>query len=122
MLAVPLNVFAELPDQVRCSGSALAVGASITISDAPGPRVRSIAEIRNSAGTLVGWVYLASDGSNDGEYAQANAAMRSADLRVLRLKRTDPGFSSIAALDAPFAPRDIHVVPCSTVEQRITDR
>jgi hypothetical protein len=122
MLAVPASVFAELPPGVRCSGSPLAVGASVTISDAPGPTIRSIAEIRNRSGTLVGWVYLASTGSNDDEFAQASGTMSPGDLRTLHLKRDDRDPSTIAPLAAPFAPRELHVVPCSMAEQKITDR
>ena len=81
-------------------------------------RVKSIAEIRDAQNTIVGWIYL---GTSANEYAQANEMMRDPDLRVLHLQRegTDP--SSIAPIDAPFAPRGLHVIPCTSAEQKITD-
>ena len=117
-MVIPPGVFGDLPPQVRCSGSAVAVGAPLIVNDDAVARVRSIAELRDRAGTLVGWVYLAD--RDDRIYAQANETMKDPDLRALQLRRAQvPGPSSIAPLAA--APLSLRVVPCTLVEQKIVD-
>lgn len=120
MPLIPLGVFGELPAHVRCSGSALDVGAPVVIGDEPVARVRSIAELRDRAGALVGWVYLAD--RDDALFVQAHDTTKGPELRALRLQRSPvPGPSTVAPLDAPLAPLGLHVTPCSVVEQKIVD-
>lgn len=112
-MIVPLTVFHHMPERLRC-GDSFGTGAGIVAEDDHNGRyVRSIAEIVDSNGKILGWVYLADDyHGNRAEYAQGNSQMSTPDLAALHLRLVPSGVSSLALLTAPL-PAGLRVRPCS---------
>lgn len=75
ILAVPLTMFLRgLPDRTHCGVKSYEVGSPIASANDTPHYVRSFAEIVNSTGTVVGWVYLADNGFGHkvSEYVQGS--------------------------------------------------
>jgi hypothetical protein len=95
-----------------CSHS-IVVGDGIVGEDRKPRWVRSIAELVDENGTVVGWVFLADDYHTDrAEYVAANHAMSPSDIRALRLRASAAPISSVSLLVKKLPP-NLHVKRCA---------
>jgi hypothetical protein len=111
---VPLTMFRDVPDRVRC-GSSLEVGAPIAAAtDREAHYIKSVAELVDNTGTVVGWIYLAETVSHQTEeYVQANPSMNSADLRQLGLRWINPNRLSTYAPLSQSLPSNLRARVCT---------
>ena len=101
-----------MTERMTCSGS-METGSPIAAGDGVARYLRSVAELHDSGGNVVGWVYLAADQRGAvAEYVQANKQMSEQDRGSFRIRLTSGSLSSIALL-AQAVPRNLTVAKCS---------
>lgn len=115
-MIIPLTMFHAMPERRNCRGS-FETGAVLAAHDNKARYVRSIVEIVNARGNLVGWVYLADrHGNDEAEYVQGTAHMSKSDLAGLHLRLlANNAVSSISLLTAHL-PMDLRAKPCFDIE------
>lgn len=120
MLPVPSTLFADMPGHVACSGSPALTGNALQLPGGQGaPQVKSIAEVHDKNGVLVGWIYLSGD-LPAAEYVQGNSEMTAPAIKLLRLMPGEMGMTSVSKLTS-WPANDLRAMPCAAVEQPITD-
>ena len=113
-MIVPAAFFLSLPERTSCRGS-METGSSIAAAgDKRGSYIKSIAKIVSRNGDVVGWVYLADDGSNKGtaEFVQANQVMNFGDMATLHLRAGGKDLSSVSRLKVSL-PRGLMASKCT---------
>jgi hypothetical protein len=101
-----------MPERSACDNS-METGAPIAGEDGVARYVRSIAELHDDEGTLVGWIYLATDvKGGKAEYVQGKREMSPPDRTVLKIRLTTNDRSSVALLTSAL-PGKLTPAKCS---------
>ena len=112
-MIVPMAFFQPMPDHAVCDNS-MDVGEPVAADDGVARYIKSIVELRDAAGNIVGWVYLAQapHGGGTAEYVQGNPSMSARDRTVLRVRVVSSPLTSLALLHGEL-PTDLTVMKCS---------
>lgn len=111
-MIVPAAYFHQMSERVKCDGS-WETGSVVVAQDKKVRYIRSIAELTDRNGVIVGWIYLADDyGKDEAEYVHGADAMPETDVRLLGLRRLSSGGTD-AALLRNALPKGITIRVCS---------
>lgn len=112
-MIIPPTFFPAMVERAACHGS-MQTGDPVAATDRRTRYIRSILEIKDARGQLVGWVYLADDehGGDQAEYIQGNRKMSNSDLRATNIHATGSPLTSVSLLSNAL-PADLNTVACT---------